>query len=103
MPIVIEENFTLTLTEFSRAGACSVEQVTTLVHEGVIEPEGSEPHEWRFDSVSLRRLRVAQRLMRDLEINAAGAALALDLLDEIEQLKSRLRLLPEFSTTRSGV
>jgi chaperone modulatory protein CbpM len=33
------------------------------------------------------------RLQRDLEMNLAGVALALDLLDEIESLRMRLRAM----------
>ena len=40
---------------------------------------------------SLRRVRAALRLTRDMELNAAATALVLDLLDEIEALRSRLR------------
>jgi chaperone modulatory protein CbpM len=37
----------------------------------------------------LRRARKACRLAQDLEINAAGIALVLDLLDEIEALHAQ--------------
>jgi len=46
---------------------------------------------WRFGGDSLARMRLATRLMQDLEINSAGVALALDLLDRIAELESRLR------------
>jgi len=35
--------------------------------------------------------RVALRLERDLEVNLAGIALALDLMEELEQLRRELR------------
>ena len=35
-------------------------------------------------------MRLAARLTRDLELNAPGVALALDLLDRIAELESRL-------------
>ena len=44
----------------------------------------------RFRGASLPRARVAVRLTRDLEVNTAGVALALDLLDEIAELRSQL-------------
>ena len=40
-----------------------------------------------------RRARTAIRLQRDLDINLAGAALVLELLDEIDTLRSRLHVL----------
>jgi len=53
-------------------------------------PEGTAPERWRFPGMQLRRARVAVRLQRDLGVNTAGAALALQLLDEIEALRARL-------------
>jgi chaperone modulatory protein CbpM len=38
----------------------------------------------------LRRARLAVRLERDLEVNLAGVALALDLLEEIDRLRRAL-------------
>lgn len=86
---VLDETVTLTLTELS--GACRVreEQIVELVEEGVIEPEIRQD-DWIFPSTQLRRAGRAVRLQRDLEINAAGAALVLDLLEEIEKLRARL-------------
>jgi chaperone modulatory protein CbpM len=39
-------------------------------------------------------VRAASRLARDLQINPPGIALALDLLDEIEALKTRAKRSP---------
>ena len=47
--------------------------------------------EWRFTGDALRRARLALRLERELEINLAGVALALELMEEIEQLRRRVR------------
>ena len=44
----------------------------------------------RCDFAAQRRARVAVRLTRDLELNTPGVALALDLLDEIHELRSQL-------------
>ena len=38
----------------------------------------------------------AHRLQRDLGLNLAGVALALELLDEIEALRSRISALEDF-------
>lgn len=88
---VLDEQAELTLGELCRACQLSAEGVFDLVEEGVIEPLGRDPARWRFRGVSVRRVRCAQRLERDLRINVAGAALALDLLDELERLRARLR------------
>jgi len=53
------------------------------------------PPDWdqgfEFHGVSVRRVRCAQRLEQDLGVNVAGAALALDLIEELERLRTRLR------------
>ena len=88
---VAEEQVQLTLVELCQACSAEEEHVTAWVFEGVLEPVGESPGEWRFGGESLRRARLALRLSRDLEINAAGVALALDLLDEIAELRARLQ------------
>ena len=57
----------------------------------MLQPRGDSREAWRFRGDSLARMRLATRLMQDLEINAAGVALALDLLERIAELESRLR------------
>ena len=89
--IILEEQTGLTLTEVCQACAVRVEFIVGLVDEGVLEPLGREPHRWRVTGIHVRRATVALRLQRDLGVNRAGAALALQLLDEIEILQARLR------------
>ena len=90
---VLEEEVELTLVELCRACRIPAEQVFDLVEQGVIEPLGQEPARWRFQGISVRRVRLVQRLERDLGVNVAGAALALDLLEELQGLRARLRRL----------
>jgi chaperone modulatory protein CbpM len=87
--LVVEE-IHLTLVELCQAACVPEAEIRAWVIEGVLEPRGAAPQEWRFSGASLRRARTAFRLSRDLQVNLAGIALALDLLDEIEALRSRL-------------
>jgi chaperone modulatory protein CbpM len=89
--LVVEEEVELTLMELCQACSAEQEHVLAWVFEGVLEPVGESPQDWRFGGDSLRRARLAQRLSRDLEINPPGVALALDLLDEIAALRARLQ------------
>jgi len=89
--MVVEEEIHLTLVELCQACSAEEEHVLTWVFEGVLEPVGESPQNWRFGGDSLRRARLALRLSRDLEINPPGVALALDLLDEIAELRARLQ------------
>ena len=88
---VVEEDLHLTLAELCRASRAPESQVQIWVIEGVLEPVGNRPEEWRFAGASLRRARLAWRLTQDLDINPPGVALALDLLDEIASLRAGVR------------
>ena len=87
---IIEEETRLTLRQLCDACAVRAEYIIELVDEGFIEPSGLEKSHWCFSGVSIRRVQKAKRLQHDLGINLAGAALALDLIDEIEFLRARL-------------
>lgn len=89
--VLVEKEIQFTLIELSRACHANIDQLVILVDEGVLTPSGDNPRDWRFGGSTLRRARTALRLTRDLELTAAGTALVLDLLDQIEALRSRLR------------
>jgi chaperone modulatory protein CbpM len=91
--IILEEQTELTLAEVCRACAVHAEYIIELVEEGVLVPVGSEPVSWRFTGIHMRRATVSLRLQRDLGINLAGVALALQLLDEIDSLHARINAL----------
>lgn len=89
--VLVEEDVQFTLIELGRACRADIEQLVVLVDEGLLTPSGDDPQTWCFGGAALRRARAALRLTRDLELSVSGAALVLDLLDEIEALRSRLR------------
>jgi chaperone modulatory protein CbpM len=86
---VVEEEVQFTLVELCRACHAEEAHVVAWVLEGVLEPVGESPQDWRFRGECLRRARMAWRLSNDLGINPPGVALALDLLDEIAVLQGR--------------
>ena len=88
---VVENEVHMTIVELSHASRTPEELIMTWVSEGVLSPAGASPQEWRFSGDSLRRAKTAAHLTHDLELNVPGVALALDLLDEIAQLRSRLK------------
>jgi len=89
--VIVEETLRFTLDELGHACHAEHAQLVALVEEGVLEPSGRGPEDWQFAGPSLARARLALRLSRDLELSVAGTALVMDLLDEIESLRSRLR------------
>lgn len=88
--LVVEEEVRFSLVELCQTCAVSEDDIRAWVFEGLLQPEGDGSGAWIFRGASLRRARVASRLARDLELNLAGIALALDLLDEIAALRLRL-------------
>jgi chaperone modulatory protein CbpM len=67
--------------------------VASLVEAGVIEPRGAAPEAWTFPASDLVRVRAVVRLVRDLDVNLAGAALIVDLVEERRRLERRIALL----------
>ena len=87
---VIEED-SLTLGQLCRACDVHADWIISLVEEGIIEPQGEDIRLWRFSGASLVRARSALRLQRDLGVNLAGIALALDLIEELERLRAHMK------------
>jgi chaperone modulatory protein CbpM len=84
---IVEEE-TLTLTQLCTLCHAQSGQILELVQEGILEATAAgEP---RFGGASLRRARLAMRLQRDLGVNTAGVALAIELLERIEALEREL-------------
>ena len=85
---IVEEEMEWTLDEL--CGICGAERavVVELVEHGAIEALTADAQ--RFGGNALRRARTAMRLQRDLGLNAAGTALALELLERIEALERQI-------------
>lgn len=87
--LLVDETQVVTVTELCRCCGVTTALVTELVAHGIVEPLDENDHEWRFEATSLRRVTTVVRLQRDLGVNLPGAALALDLLDELRELRRR--------------
>jgi len=87
---VFDESTEVTLSDLCELCAAERELVEALIREGVLEPvrQADEP---RFTYTSVRITRTVMRLQDDLGVNLAGAALALELLEQIETLQRELR------------
>jgi chaperone modulatory protein CbpM len=87
---IFDESAVLTLEDLSRM--CSVDEshIMQFVEEGVLTVIEVRS-EWHFRGDALRRARLAVRLERDLELNLAGVALAVELIEEIEPLRRQIK------------
>ena len=63
--------------------------VAEMVSWGVAEPIGDKPEKWLFSQLDYDRIACAIRFRDELEINIPGAALAINLLDELNKMRKK--------------
>ncbi|MBV7480866.1 chaperone modulator CbpM [Pseudomonas sp. PDM31] len=90
-PLIVQ----LDLAEFCEATELSDVYVIEIVEHGILEPQGTLPKDWRFTDYELTLAKRAAKLRRDLELEWEGVALALDLLEEVQQLRAENRMLKQ--------
>lgn len=83
------------MEEFCELAGLPADCLIEIVEQGIIEPSGYGPQDWLFDLTALTAAKRAARLQRDLEIDWPGIALALSLLDELEQVRAENRMLKQ--------
>lgn len=71
---------------------CDLTQISSklivkIVEHGIVEQREIKPESWRFDSDMILTINKALRLRRDLDLNWSGVALALSLINEVEDLR----------------
>lgn len=92
----------ITFEELCQCVEVSQEALLEIVEQGIVEPDGDAPEQWIFTTHMVTVTKKAIRLNRDLGIDWPGIALAIRLIEELEQLRdenSRLKqLLGRFRT-----
>jgi chaperone modulatory protein CbpM len=83
------------MQEFCQVVDMPVAYVMEIVEHGIVEPQGTRPDEWVFDTYSLSVAKRAVKLHHELELEWDGVALALNLLDELEQVRAENRMLKQ--------
>lgn len=89
--MLIDDGQLFTLADLCRSCGVHAEMISEMVEYGIIEPQGESVAKWQFTGGCLWRVTTVVRLQRDLEVNLAGAALALDLLEEVRELRRQLK------------
>lgn len=90
--LLLDEQVSFSLKEFCQLCGIPRELLVEMVKEGLLEPINQEM-QWRFSATALHRARTALHLQRDLGINLAGIMTVLDLLQEVRELRQRVRCL----------
>ena len=84
----------LSLSELARCVHMSPDWVATRVESGVLLPDrGQGAAEWRFASTTVVRARRLADLEHTFEADPQLAALTVDLMEEVAQLRRRLQQL----------
>lgn len=78
----------LDMRTFCQEADLPAECVIEIVEHGIVEPSGRTPEDWIFDGQSPGLAKRAARLHAELELEWEGVALALELLEEVRQLRS---------------
>lgn len=86
---IFDQSTILSIKDLSRMCQVDERHIVEFVEEGVLNVV-EVSSEWHFTGDALRRVRLAVRLERDLELNLAGVALALDLIEELQRLRREL-------------
>ncbi len=78
----------LDIHEFCQCAELPQALLLEIIDHGIVEPSGATQEQWLFDANALAIVKHALRLHNELQIEWAGIALALQLLDELEQLRT---------------
>ncbi len=86
--ILLNEDTRCSFPDLCRLCGVSAEIILEMIEEGIISPEyGHAPPEWQFTHIAIKRVQITVRLQQDLRVNLPGCALALDLLEELQELR----------------
>ena len=88
---IFDESTEITFIELIEVCGLEPTLVDDMINEGILEPLSGHRDNLSFSYSSIRRTRTVIHLQRDLGLNLAGAALALELLDQISNLQAQLR------------
>lgn len=89
--LIMDEHQSITFYELCES--CHVDSgwVVELVEYGILHPEGRAQTDWLFSGLDLYRSQKAYRLQHDLQLEAHALGVMLDLLDEVQQLRTQLK------------
>jgi MerR HTH family regulatory protein len=86
--VVVSNNEQLYTFEYAASVAeTSITVVQAYIHLGIIEPIGD-----LLNSREIARIAQIRRLRQDLGLNITGAAMVLDMAQEIAQLRAQLKV-----------
>ena len=91
--IWLDERGVVTIVELAQCSGLSERELRDLVELGALSPLEAEEHELRFDARCIVAARTASRLRHDFELDVHGLALALSLLERVQELEAEVNRL----------
>jgi len=92
---LVSSELTLSIHEVCQRCGLPGDDLRQLIAHGVIAPVKQTEAEWRFSAEALQLLARAARMQRDFELDAAGLAMALSLLDELQRSRREVEKLSQ--------
>lgn len=83
----------LDMRTLCREADVSADYVIEIVEHGIVEPKGRTPDEWLFDDQAPLLTKRAAKLREQLQLEWEGVALALELLEEVQHLRTENSML----------
>jgi chaperone modulatory protein CbpM len=92
--IIVDDDSTVTLTKLRQRFGIDDEILQDMIEYGLIETFKNTSNTEEYINIhSLNRIQSALHLYEDLEINMAGAAVVLDLLEQLNAREQELVIL----------
>ena len=91
--ILIDDDASLTFVEVCQRYSLSESMLRQMIEHGLFPEACIRVKATRFDAPKLARVHSASRLRHDLGVNVPGVVLALELLDELQELRQEVRIL----------
>ena len=89
----LEERGMLTLVELCECSGLTEPELRELVDLGALSPHDPGAADWEFPPRSIVIARTACRLRHDFELDTQGLAVAMTLLERIQELEAELQRL----------
>ncbi len=92
---ILSDDLHLSMQEVCQRCGLDSTELQQLVAYGLVTPVAHSETQWRFSAASLQLLTRAARMQRDFELDAAGLAMALSLLDELQCSRRQVEKLSQ--------
>ncbi|MGA9854780.1 MAG: chaperone modulator CbpM [Gammaproteobacteria bacterium] len=89
----LDEHTTITLSELAELSGMPADDINELIDYGVITSLDEDGAQATFQAHYVITAKTAHRLRNDFELDARGVALAMTLIERVQELEAQLRTL----------